>query len=63
MAAAIYSAEEVTALRKALAMTQEQFAQRIAVTVSTVNRWERHHSRPSQLATLRLDELRRTLPG
>jgi DNA-binding transcriptional regulator YiaG len=31
-------------------MTQEQFAHEIAVTVSTVSRWETGHAIPSNLA-------------
>ena len=35
---------------RALGMTQEEFAHAIAVTVSTVNRWENGHANPSKLA-------------
>jgi len=41
---------EVKDLRKSLELTQEGFAQRICVTVSTVNRWENGFSKPSRLA-------------
>lgn len=37
-------------LRKMLGLTQEEFAHAIAVTVSTVNRWENGHATPSKLA-------------
>jgi transcriptional regulator with XRE-family HTH domain len=37
-------------LRQQLGMTQEEFARQIAVTVSTVNRWENSHAEPSKLA-------------
>ena len=37
-------------LRQQLGMTQEEFAHEIAVTVSTVNRWENSHAEPSKLA-------------
>ncbi|MCZ2109225.1 MAG: helix-turn-helix transcriptional regulator [Dehalococcoidia bacterium] len=37
-------------LRSRLGMTQEEFAHAIAVTVSTVNRWENGHANPSKLA-------------
>lgn len=36
--------------RHRLRMTQEEFAREIAVTVSTVNRWENGHAAPSKLA-------------
>jgi DNA-binding transcriptional regulator YiaG len=37
-------------LRLRLGLTQEEFAHAIAVTVSTVNRWENAHAAPSKLA-------------
>jgi putative transcriptional regulator len=37
-------------LRQQLGLTQEEFAHEIAVTVSTVNRWENSHAAPSKLA-------------
>ena len=37
-------------LRQRLGLTQEEFAHEIAVTVSTVNRWENAHAGPSKLA-------------
>lgn len=37
-------------LRERVDMTQEEFAQAIGVTVSTVNRWENGHINPSRLA-------------
>lgn len=40
----------VRALRQRLAMTQEEFAHCLGITVSTVNRWENGHSNPSKLA-------------
>ncbi len=40
----------VRELRTQLGMTQEEFAHAIAVTVSTVNRWENGHANPSKLA-------------
>ena len=40
----------VRTLRQQLGMTQEEFAHQIAVTVSTVNRWENSHAEPSKLA-------------
>ncbi len=40
----------ISQLRQRLAMTQEEFAHAIGVTVSTVNRWENGHIEPSRLA-------------
>jgi len=40
----------IRTLRQRLSMTQEEFAHEIAVTVSTVNRWENAHAEPSKLA-------------
>ena len=40
-------------------MTQEEFAHEIAVTVSTVNRWENSHAEPSKLAWKAIHELAR----
>jgi len=34
----------IRTLRQKLGMTQEEFAHEIAVTVSTVNRWENAHA-------------------
>src|SRR5262245_11551018 len=39
----------IRGLRQKLGMTQEEFAHEIAVTVSTVNRWENAHAEPSKL--------------
>ena len=41
-------------LRTNLGLTQEQFAAKIGVTVSTVNRWENDKGKPSPLAMLRI---------
>ena len=40
----------IRTLRQKLGMTQEEFAHEIAVTFSTVNRWENAHAEPSKLA-------------
>jgi len=48
-------------LRAALGLTQEQFAGRVGVTFSTVNRWENGKGKPSPLAMKRIDELRKEL--
>ncbi len=49
--------EEVKTLRLGLHMTQEDLAHELGVTVSTVNRWENGHTRPSRLATAGLDRI------
>jgi len=48
---------EVRTLRRDLGMTQEDLAHELGVTVSTVNRWENGHTRPSRLAHAGLDRL------
>ena len=49
--------ETVKSLRAALNLTQEQFAAKLGVTVSTVNRWENGKGKPSPLARIRIQEL------
>ena len=49
----------VRSLRHRMKMTQEQFAHALAVTVSTVNRWENAHSAPSRLASRAIRDLAR----
>ncbi|MFM0059662.1 helicase-related protein [Paraburkholderia phytofirmans] len=44
------SPAEIKALRLRLAKTQQQFAELLGVSFATLNRWERGHVRPSQLA-------------
>jgi len=46
-------------LRMRLSLTQEQFAYRLGVTVSTVSRWECGHRAPSPLAAKALAYLDR----
>jgi putative transcriptional regulator len=43
--------------RIALGLTQEQFAAKVGVTFSTVNRWENNKVKPSPLALKRIKEL------
>jgi DNA-binding transcriptional regulator YiaG len=47
----------ISALRRRLSMTQEEFAHAIGVTVSTVNRWENGHIVPSRLARKAMEGL------
>ena len=51
----------VRKLRAAIGMKQEQFAAKIGVTYSTINRWENGKSTPSPLAMLRIEELQNEL--
>lgn len=44
-------------LRTAMGLTQEQFAAKVGVTFSTVNRWENGRGTPSPLAMRRIEEL------
>ena len=53
------SGEYIRTLRQRLHMTQEQFAHEVAVTVSTVNRWENAHAEPSRLAWRAISALAR----
>ncbi len=57
----INTAKTVTELRVALGLTQEQFAARLGVTLSTVNRWENGVGKPSPLAMARINELQNEL--
>lgn len=51
----------VRELRLALGLTQEQFAAKIGVTFSTVNRWENGKVKPSPLALQKIEELENEL--
>lgn len=46
-------------LRIRMGMTQEEFAHAVAVTFSTVNRWENGHAKPSKLARRAIEALAR----
>ena len=50
-------AEMIRKLRAKLGLTQEQFAAKVGVTWSTVNRWENGRGKPSPLAHRRIEEL------
>ena len=52
-------AQSIRELRARLGMTQEELAHAIAVTVSTVNRWENGHANPSKLAWRAIQSLAR----
>jgi len=48
-------------LRIALNLTQEQFAAKIGVTYSTINRWENSKGMPSPLAIIRIEKLQQKI--
>ena len=49
--------EKIRALRLKLGLTQEQFAQKVGVSFSTVNEWENGKRKPSPLAMKQLESL------
>ena len=53
------SDNRIRTLRQQLGMTQEEFARQVAVTLSTVNRWENSHAQPSNLAWKAIRDLAR----
>ena len=54
-------AKMIRDLRAKLGLTQEQFAAKVGVTFSTVNRWENDRGKPSPLAVRRIEALREGL--
>lgn len=50
-------AKKIMGLRSRLGLTQEQFAAKVGVTFSTVNRWESGKSKPSPLAAQQIQGL------
>lgn len=46
-------------LRNKLDLTQEQFAAKIGVTCTTVNRWENNRGKPYPLAMRQLEKLQK----
>jgi transcriptional regulator with XRE-family HTH domain len=51
----------VRELRKHLGLTQEQFAQKVGVTYSTVNHWENGKRSPQPFLLRRLHEMKHEL--
>ena len=51
--------ESIRDLRIRLGLTQEEFADALAITVSTVNRWENGHTIPRKLAWRAIERLTR----
>ena len=56
-------ARKIRELRSKLGLTQEQFAAKVGVTFSTVNRWESGKSKPSPLAMRQIEELMERTEG
>ena len=52
------SVDTVQQARRSLGMTQQEFAHRLGVAVSTVARWETGVNRPSRMATKLITLLR-----
>ena len=50
-------ARKIRELRSKLGLTQEQFAAKVGVTFSTVNRWENGKGKPSPLAMRQINVL------
>ena len=50
--------QDVESIRKALDLTQEELARELAISVSTVNRWERGHNKPGRMAQTLLSQMR-----
>ena len=48
-------------VRTTLGLTQEQFAAKIGVTVTTVNRWENNKGKPYPLAIRQLEKLQKKI--
>lgn len=53
----------VKSLRQRMGMTQEQFAQEVGVSFSTVNQWENGRRRPQPFLMNRLLEMRGRADG
>ena len=49
----------VRELRRALGLTQEQFAAKVGVTYTTINRCENDKGNPSPLALLRIEQIQK----
>lgn len=48
--------EIIKAIRKEVNISQEQFARKLNISFTTINRWENKKSNPSQMARMRLVE-------
>lgn len=52
---AIYTPEKIKDLRKRLNLSQEEFAQKLGVSFTSVNRWENGQAKPSKLAKKQIE--------
>lgn len=48
---------DIRQIRKKLNLTQEQLAQKLGVSWTTVNRWENNKTKPSNLAQKQIERL------
>jgi transcriptional regulator with XRE-family HTH domain len=55
--------KKIRELRTKIGLTQEQFAAKVGVTFSTVNRWENGRGTPSPLAKRWIEELMECTEG
>ena len=44
-------------IRKSLSMTQEEFAQRVGVSLVVISRWENKKNKPSRLAVEKINQV------
>jgi putative transcriptional regulator len=51
------SPEHIKSLRKSLGLTQEQLADRLGVSFTSINRWENSQTKPSKLAKRQIEML------
>jgi DNA-binding transcriptional regulator YiaG len=56
------TADEIRELRRRLAMTQQQFSNKLGVSMSTVQKWEAETSKPRGLSRRALRKLARKAP-
>lgn len=59
MSRELFLAHRVRELRERLDMTQEDFAQHVGVTFTTINRWENGKTIPNRIATRVLLDIER----
>lgn len=57
IASGIIAIMEIKKIRDRLGMSQEEFAHRVGVSFTTVNRWERGKSKPSPMAQASIRQL------
>ena len=57
-----FTPERFKALRKRFNLSQEEFAKKLGVSFTSVNRWENGQSKPSKLAQKKIETLIRESP-